>query len=116
MRGGHHTSILLALGHMSARTNGRQQIHHEREDVPREHKGNDPLENRADVLLRPVVAFCADAEADGEADFDNDEAEFDEEACEQDAVLGAVEEAEAEVLGTDENGADDVADAVGGEC
>jgi hypothetical protein len=108
--------MLLALGQVSARTNSRQQIHHEREDVPREHKGNDPLENRADVLLRPVVALCADAEADGKADLDDDEGEFDEEACEQDAVLGAVEEAQAEVLGADEDGADDVADAVGGEC
>lgn len=106
--------MFLALGHVSARANRRQQIHHERENVPREHKGNDPLENGADVLLRPVVALCADAEADGEADFDNDEGEFDEEACEQDAVLGAVEEAKAEVLGADEDRADDVADAVGG--
>lgn len=98
---------------MSACANRRQQIHHEREDVPREHKGNDPLENRANVLLRPVVALCVDAEADGEADFDDDEGEFYEEACEQDAVLGAVEKAQAEVLGADEDGADDVADAVG---
>lgn len=113
MRGGHHTSIFLALWHVSARANRWQQIHHERKDVPREHKSNDPLENGADVLLRPIVAPCADAEADGEADFDNDEDEFDEEACEQDAVLGAVEEAEAEVLGADEDRADDVADTVG---
>lgn len=65
MRGVHHLSMFLALGNMFSRPNGWQQIHHEREDVTREDKGDDPLEDSADIPFRFIAALGADAEADG---------------------------------------------------
>jgi hypothetical protein len=50
----------------------------------------------------------ADTKANGEADLDDDKGKLDEEADEQDAVLPTVEDSNAEVLGANQDGTDDV--------
>ena len=83
----------------------RQQIHKERQDIKRKHERDDPLKNSRDVLL---FVEARGREDDGEADLDEDEEQFCPEGEAQDAVLAEVD-AEALVLGADEDGADDVA-------
>lgn len=88
-----HDTALLTLRHVSASADGRQQVDDEGEHVSGEDEGNDPFEDGTGVLLRLLVASHADTEADGQADLDNDEGKLDREADEQDAMLGAVEDA-----------------------
>ena len=82
-----------------------QEIDDEAPDEEDVDERYDPLENGADVV---VAESLRDAEDDGEGDFGQDEGEFDPEGDAQDAVLAEVD-AEALVLGADEDGGDDVA-------
>jgi hypothetical protein len=86
---------------MSPRPHGRQQINHERKHISRKDKRNNPLQDSADILLLARLGIHADAEADCEADFDYYKGEFDDETCEQDSVLAAVEYSDPEVFGAD---------------
>lgn len=103
-----HHAALLPLGHVVASADRGQQVDNEGEDVSGEDEGNDPFEDGTGILLRLVVASHADTEPDGEADFDNDEAELDDEAGQQDAVLGAIEDTQSKVLGADQDGTDNI--------
>jgi hypothetical protein len=58
---------------MSPRPDRRQQINHERKDITRENKRNDPFQNSADILLMSSFRIHAHAESDCETDFDDDE-------------------------------------------
>lgn len=82
-----------------------QEIDEESENVEGEDEGDEPLEHGGDVLLD---GEGREGEDDGEDDFDDDEGEFGPEGEAQDAVLAEVD-AEALVLGADEDGGDDVA-------
>ena len=82
-----------------------QQVDEEGEDVKGEDEGDDPLEDGGDVL---VYAERGGGEDDGEGGLDEDEGELEPEGEAQDAVLAEVD-AQALVLGADEDGADDVA-------
>lgn len=84
---------------------GRQEIDEEREDVEGKHERDDPLEDGGDVL--PALEGGG-SENSGEEDLDDDEDELEPEGEAEDAVLAEVD-AEALVLGADEDGADDVA-------
>lgn len=85
---------------------GRVQVHVEGEDVEAEDEGDDPLEDGGDV---PVLEAVHNNKGDGQADGDDDEGQLDPEGDGEDAVLGVVD-AEALVLGADEDGREQVAD------
>lgn len=59
-------------------------------------------------MLRGLVATDADTEANSECELDDDEDKLDEETNEQNAVLAAVEDSDAEVLDTNQDGTNDV--------
>lgn len=93
---------------MSPGADGWQQIDDKREDVTGEDKGNDPFEDGGRVSLRGVIALGANAKGNGESKFDDDERGFDDEAGQQNAMLGSIEDAQAQILGTDEDGTNEV--------
>ena len=105
----HHTCVLLTLGDVLAGADGWEQVDHEGEDVAGEDEGDGPLEDGTHVFLVGTLALGTDAESDGQTDFNNGKGDLDEETGEKHAMLAAVGDDEAEVLGTDEDCADNVA-------
>ena len=103
-----HHAALLTLRHVVASADRGQQVDNEGEDVSGKDEGNDPFEDGTGILLRLVLASHADTEPDGEADFDDDEAELNDETGQQDAVLGPIEDTQSKVLGADQDGTDNV--------
>lgn len=109
----HHRTLVLKplamhelrIGMLLGAPRRRQQIHKEGEDVESEDEGDDPFEDGRYVLL---AVKGGGGEDDGEDDLHDDEEEFEPEGKAQDAVLAEMH-AETLVLGTDEDGADDVA-------
>lgn len=59
-------------------------------------------------MLRGLVATDANTEANSECELDDDEDKLDEETDEQDTVLTTVEDSDAEVLDTNQDGTNDV--------
>ena len=86
----------------------RQEVRYEAPDIEDVDQRDDPLEDSADVV---VFVFLSDGEDNGERDFGEDEEQLDPEGDAQDAVFAEVD-AEALVLGADEDGADNVADTI----
>lgn len=100
-------SELLALRNMATSADRRQQIDHKGKNIAREDEGDRPFQNRTGILFTPTPVH-ADAKANCKTDFDDNESKFNEETGQQDTVFPTIEDSNSEILGTNQDGTDDV--------